>query len=215
MRTSTVFRRAPLRAVAIRDAMNIAVAVSPILDGKLQKRTPSSIHSSIGWKLGSFLQPSVATSAQAEMATASSIPDGVDAAFSSLQINKTTVSGFVESIDSGVDEQNFPVLQLVLRLTNEKAPLFVRTRVSPEEIAAPTLTRKEARRYKKSVARPHQKQPSAVEAREFVTQFLEKDVLVEGSLRLKPQVDDLTGVGHYVPVVVIPEGELFIAISRR
>jgi hypothetical protein len=207
----------PSTMVTLREAMNVAISLSPLLDGKLQRRTPSLSHKSIGWKLGSFIRPSVATSAQTEITTASNIPDGPDAAFATVQVNKATISGVVESVENGVDEQNFPVLQMILRLSNENAPMFVRTRVSAEEVAAQVLTKKESRRQKKCKTQQQLIRPvsSAVEAREFATQFVGKEVLVEGSLRLRPQVDDTTGVAHYVPVLVIPEGELLIALSSR
>lgn len=199
--------------------MNIAVAVSPLLDGRLQRRAPSNLHSSVGWKLGALLRPTVGTSAQAEIATACGVPDGPDAALSSSQSNKATVSGVVEHVVEGFDEQNNHILQVVLRVEGEDAPLLVRTRlpISAERLTS-TLSRKDGRRLKKLVEPKSKASPGSdavTQIREYVNQFVGKGVLVEGSVRLKPQVDQETGAAHYLPVLVVPEGEIFLALTRR
>lgn len=211
-----------LTLVPLREAMNVAVAVCPLLDGKLQRRSPSPTHTSIGWKLQSD-RVSSASNVHHQLAVARCVPDSADAAFALTQVNKCAVSGTVEAVEEGFNELCEPVIQIVLRVPEENAPLIVRSLLSNTSSPLDAVSRKVARKTRlnrapqghNSKSRERTRATSTEEIVVFAKQLIGKDIIVEGSLRLMPSLNIADGFKHHVPMVIVPRGELMVSLTRR
>lgn len=169
------------RSCPLMLAMNRATSMCSMLRSRARLRCVADVTPLPAFGSATATCKSTQTSeVQGRINFSSRVPEGSDAGVTALCVNKIVVSGIVTCAEIGFDVRGLLVVQVLLRQESETALLPVRGVFHPS------------------------KEKAAKDALEQARLFVDKSVLVEGSVNMVSTEDADCAARYKLPVVLLP-----------